>query len=131
MVHWIQQRKASELPRTWGVLEGVSGQVITVRFLDRVARYRNHRADAVLDDAQVGAKVRVSERYGLLSIPLENGDSQSLCVADAAEPWRPCSVAPSDPASFEDLIERGVDRGGFVIPGALLQKLAENRNQLK
>jgi hypothetical protein len=120
MVHWIQARRASEHPHTWGVLDGVSGQVITVRFLDRVVRYRNHQAVAVLDVAQAGAKVHVSERYGLLGIPLENRDVGLFCIVDADEPWRPCSVAPAGPVSFEDLADRVNDRGGFSVPAAFL-----------
>src|SRR5258708_26678612 len=112
MVHWIQFRRATEHPHTWGVFEEVRGPVITVRFLDRVARYRNHHVEAVVEVAQLGTKVRVSEGYGLLGIPLPNGDVGCFCIVDAEEPWTACSVAPPI-RSFEDLVDRLEDRGGF------------------
>ena len=95
-----------------------------VRFLDRVLRYRNHHAEALPELAQVGVKVRVNERYGLLGIPLENGDVSLFCVADADEPWRPCSIAPPV-RSVHDLVDRMEERGGFSLPGALLLGIDE------
>jgi len=126
MVHWIQARLVCEHPRESGVLERVRGRVITVRFPDRVTRYRNHRAEAVLDVAHPGSLVTVSERYGLLGIPLENGDVRWFCIVNADKLWRPCSVAPTGPVSFEDLAARVKDRGGFSIPGALLTGTLEH-----
>jgi len=119
-VHCIQARLAWEHPREWAVLEGVQEQVITVRFPDRVARYRNHELEALLDIAGHGSSVLVSERYGVLSVPTGRGTLRCFCVADADEPWRACSVAAKDPVSHHDLIDRLEDRGGFTIPGALL-----------
>jgi hypothetical protein len=120
MVHYIQARLAWEHPREWAVLEGVHEQVITVRFSDRSARYRNHEVEALLDIAEPGTSVLVSERYGTLSVPTGRGTLGCFCIADADEPWRGCSVAPWDPVSHEDLIDRLEDRGGFSISGALL-----------
>ena len=120
MVHWIQARLAWEHPREWAVLEGVQGQVITVRFSDRIARYRNHQVEALLDVAERGSSVLVSARYGTLSVPSDHGSLWCFCIADADEPWRACSVAPMGPVSCQDLIDRLEDRGGFSIPGALL-----------
>ena|SRR5271157_3565545 len=120
MVHWIQARLSWEHPREWGVLEEVQGQVITVRFSDRMARYRNHQVEAVLDVAEPGSPVLVSTRYGTLSVPSDHGSLWCFCIADAERPWRSCSVAPGDPASYQDLVDRLEDRGGFSIPGALL-----------
>jgi hypothetical protein len=128
LVHWIQAKKASGHPCTWGVLEDVREQVITVRFLDRVAHYRNHRADSVIEAARVGARVEVCERYGLLGIPLDNDETQLVCIADAARPWRQCSVASADPASLDELTQRMTDRGGFVVPAALLQRMTEGES---
>jgi hypothetical protein len=124
LFHWIQARKAGEHPHTWGVLDEVNGQVITVSFLDRVERYRNHDVEAFREVAEVGAKVRISERYGLLGIPLENGNVSCFSIVDADEPWRPCSAAPPV-GSIDDLVDRIEDRGGFSIPGALLAGLDE------
>jgi len=120
MVHWIQARLAWEHPREWAVLEGVQQQLITVRFSDRIARYRNHQVEALLDVAEPGSSVLVSVRYGTLSAPTGRGTFGCFCIADADEPWRACSVAPTDPVSYQDLIDRLEDRGGFSIPGALL-----------
>ena len=120
MVHWIQARLAWEHPREWAVLEAVQGQVITVRLSDRMARYRNHELEALLDIAALGSPVLVSERYGTLGVPTDPGSLRVFCVADADGPWRTCSVAPRDPVSYQDLVDRLEDRGGFSIPGALL-----------
>jgi hypothetical protein len=102
---------------------GVQDQVITVRFADRTARYRNHEVAAFLDVAEPGSSVLVSERYGTLSVPTDHGTYRCFCIARADEPWRACSVAPKDPASYRDLIDRLEDRGGFLIPGALLPSI--------
>jgi hypothetical protein len=123
VVHYIQARLAWEHPREWAVLEGVQGQVITVRFPDRIARYRNHELEALLDIAEPGSSVLVSQQYGTLSVPTGRGTLGCFCIADADEPWRACSVAPRDPVSYQDLIDRLEDRGGFSIPGALLPLL--------
>jgi len=102
------------------VLEGVREQVITVRFSHRMARYRNHHLEALLDVAGHGSPVLVSERYGTLSVPTGRGTFGCFCIADAEEPWRPCSVEPMGAVSHQDLVDRLEDRGGFSIPGALL-----------
>ena len=120
MVHWIQARLAWEHPREWGVLDEVREQVITVRFPDRISRYRHHQVQAVLDVASVGSPVLVSERYGMLSIPSDHGSLWGFCIAEADEPWRACSVAPRAPVSYCELVDRLEDRGGFSIPAALL-----------
>jgi hypothetical protein len=97
-----------------------------VRFLDRVVRYRNHHAEAVLEVAQKGVRARVSEDYSLLGIRLKNAPREvaCVCIVDADEPWRPCSVAPPV-RSLDDLVDRMEDRGGFCIPGALLARIVE------
>ncbi len=120
MVHWIQAKLSWEHPREWGVLEEVLGQVITVRFSDRIARYRNHQVDALLDVAGRGSRVLVSARYGTLSVPSDPGSLRVFCIADAFGSWRACSVAPRDPVSYQDLVDRLEDRGGFSVPAALL-----------
>ena len=120
MVHWIQAKLSWEHPRAWGVLEEVQGQVITVRFSDRSARYRNHQVEALLDVAERGTRVLVSTRYGTLGVPSDHGSLWCFCIADADDPWRACSVAPRDPVSYQDLVDRLEDRGGFSVPAALL-----------
>jgi hypothetical protein len=120
MVHWIQARLAWEHPREWGVLDEVQERVITVRFSDRIARYRNHQVEALLDVAERGSSVLVSARYGTLSVPSDHGSLWCFCIADAHAPWRACSVAPLGPVSYEDLVNRLEDRGGFSISAALL-----------
>jgi len=120
MVHWIQAKLSWERPREWGVLEEVQGQVITVRFSDRIFRYRSHQVEAVLDVAEPGSSVSVSARYGILGVPSGHGSLRCFCIADADEPWRACSVAPVGPVSYEDLVDRLEDRGGFSVPAALL-----------
>ena len=120
MVHWIQAKLSWEHPRAWGVLEEVQGQVITVRFSDRIARYRNHQVEALLELAERGTRVLVSTRYGTLGVPTDPGSLRVFCIAAADEPWRACSVAPLGPVSHGELVDRLKDRGGFSIPAALL-----------
>ena len=74
----------------------------------------------MLDVADIGSPVLVSEGYGMLSIPSDHGSLWGFCIADADQPSRECSVAPEGPVSYEALVDRLEDRGGFSIPGALL-----------
>jgi hypothetical protein len=124
-VHWIQARLAREEPHKWGELEAFEERLITIRFRAGIARYQNHQAEAVLNVAQLGAKVEVSERYGLLGIPLENGHIRLFCIAEANSPWRPCSVAHEGPVSFEDLANRLNERGGFSVAGPVITSWLE------
>jgi hypothetical protein len=100
---------------------GIDDGVITVAFVDKVGRYRNHRADQILQVAQVGEQVRVFEGYGLLGVAIDHFVSQSFCIADADKPWRLCSIAPLISATPESLAERLESRGGFTVPGELLK----------
>lgn len=117
LVHWIQARKASEPPASWGVLTEVDDQWITVTFLDRVVRYRNHDAVSILDFADLGAKVRVSERYHVLGVQLANYEHKIYCIAMETDEWTPCSFDPLVDTSPEGLAERLRTRGGFSVPG--------------
>ena len=48
-------------------------------------------------------------------VPLDHWHFKCFCIADAEDPWKPCSEAPKGPISFEDLAERASDRGGFTV----------------
>ena len=121
LVHWIQaKRSGDETPRT-GKLVGVDDGIITVEYLDKIGRYRNHRAHDLAKIAEPGTKVRVFERYGLLGVDLDNRTTKMFCIADAEKPWVPCSYQPLTSVTPEALAERLNTRGGFSVPGRLLK----------
>lgn len=121
LVHFIQARKAweSDDPVRWGRFEGVDDGCLVVRFLDGTGRYRIHRPSEVARVAAHGDKVRVSERWRIASISRRFEQLSAVCIALPDDPWRPCSLAPDEPDSFEDLADRLTDRGGFLVPGRL------------
>jgi hypothetical protein len=96
---------------------GVEDGIITVEYLDKVGRYRNHNAQRVLTIAKPGAKVRVFEDYGILGIDLDHRSSKSFCIADADKPWTPCSYEPLISVTPDALAKRLQERGGFSVPG--------------
>lgn len=99
---------------------GVEGDIITVEYLDKIGRYRNHRAEDVLEVAQSGTKVRVFERFGLLGVDIDHFTTRMFCIADADKPWTPCSTEPLTSVTPEALAKRLEERGGFSVPGNLL-----------
>jgi hypothetical protein len=127
LVHIIQAKKAweSDDPVRWGRFEGVDHGCLVVRFLDGgLGRYRIHRPSEVARVAARGDKVRVSERWRLASISRRFEQLLAVCVALPDDPSRPCSVAPDEPASLDDLTDRLAERGGFLVPGRRAVELA-------
>jgi hypothetical protein len=127
LVHIIQAKKAweSDDPVRWGRFEGVDHGCLVVRFLDGgLGRYRIHRPSEVARVAACGDKVRVSERWRLASISRRFEQLLAVCVALPDDPSRPCSVAPDEPASLDDLADRLAERGGFLVPGRQAVQLA-------
>lgn len=118
--HWIQARKASETTPRIGKVVDVGDGVITVKYLDRTSRYRNHDARTLAKIAKPGMKVRVFERYGLLGVENDHFSGHRFCVVDAAEPLVPCSYEPLVSVTPEALAERLRTRGGFSVPGDAL-----------
>jgi hypothetical protein len=121
LVHRLQAKRAatSDDPVRWGRLDTIDhAGVITVEFLDGAERYWTHRPEQIERLAVPGDKVRVSPRWDLLSVHRRFEQLVIVCVADAATPRQPCSVADAAPASIEDLLLRLEERGGFVVPGA-------------
>jgi hypothetical protein len=118
--HWIQARKASESrtsPRV-GKLEAIDDDgFIVVRYLDKIGHYRNHDVGRLVDITRPGIKVRVFERYRLLSVDLPDGSARMFCIAIEDDEWTPCSYLPLTSATPEALAERLATRGGFSVPG--------------
>lgn len=117
-VHWIQFRKerGSDIPPTWGTLTGLDDDVITVEFLDRIERYRNHRPEHIQQIARISDKVRVAYRFRLLTFYRGGQHLMAYCIDDAKNERVPCrALAPVQ--SAEDLAERLHDGGGFSISG--------------
>lgn len=91
-------------PVRWGRFRGVEGDDLVVAFLDGTRRYRIHRAAEVVRVAEVGDKVRVSERGRVASISRRFEQLLLVSIALPEDPSRPCcSVAPGEPASLDDL----------------------------
>jgi hypothetical protein len=127
LVHFIQAKKAWETddPVRWGRFEGVEDGSIVVRFLDGGSgRYRIHRPSEVARVAARGDKVRVSERWRFASISRRFEQLLAVCIALPDDPSLPCSVAPGEPVSIEDLADRLAERGCFLVPGRLAVQLA-------
>jgi hypothetical protein len=126
LVHVIQARKAweSDDPVRWGRFEGVDDGCLVVRFLDGTARYRIHRPAEVERVAEVGDKVRISERWRVASISRRFEHLLAVCIALVDDPWPQCGVAPREPRSLEDLVAHVADRGGFMAPGRRITHLA-------
>ena len=127
LVHFIQAKKAWESadPVRWGRFEGVDDGCLVVRFLDGYAgRYRIHRPSEVARVAARGEKVRVSERWRFASISRRFEQLLGVCIALPDDPSRPCSVAPDEPDSLDDLADRLAERGGFLVPGRRAAQLA-------
>jgi hypothetical protein len=108
LVHFTQAKKAweSDDPVRWSRFEGVDEGYLIVRFLDGAGRYRVHRPSELTRVAERGDKVRVSERWRLASISRRFEHLLSVCIALPDDPWRSCSVAHSEPVSFEDRADR-------------------------
>jgi hypothetical protein len=121
LTHWIQLRRTSEVTPRTGKLVGVEDGIITVEYLDKVGRYRNHRPEEVSEVARPGTKVRVFEDYGLFGIDLDQRTSKSFCIADADQPWVECSYELLISVTAEALAERLNVRGGFSFPGGTRQ----------
>jgi hypothetical protein len=74
--------------------------------------------ERLLDAAGPGTKVAVCERYRILRVDAEHGTSRCFCIADADEPWRPCSYEPLISMTPQSLSERLSTDGGFTVLGA-------------
>jgi|GEM_PF-3186184 len=121
LTHWVQANRSAGQPHEKGVFEGIRDGLITIRFPDRVEQFRNHRVHQDLDVAKPATEVRFCRRYCVLRVTdWTAGEHKVISVLEADEPWRPCSVDPKEPESFEDLAERANERGGFAISGPLV-----------
>jgi hypothetical protein len=116
-VHWIQARKASETTPRTGRLVEINDGVISVEYLDKIGRYRNHHPEDLLEVAQPGAKVRAFEGFGLPGVDINHFTTRMFCIADADRPWTPCSTEPMTSVTPEALAQRLQERGGFIVPG--------------
>lgn len=130
-VHWIQVRKEyeSDIPAAWGSFIGLDDDVISVEFLDRIERYRNHRPENIQQIVQIGDMVRVAYRFRLLTFYRGGQHLMAYCIDDAENERVPCrALAPVQ--SAEDLAERLRMGGGFSISGPELNTLlGESRAQ--
>jgi len=112
--HWIQLRKASAERHRWGRLVAVDDDVITVAYIDRIGRYRNHQAGKLLDVAAPGTKVAVCERYRILRVDVDQRTSECFCIAVVGDSWTPCSYDALISGTPQSLSERLNTHGGFT-----------------
>jgi hypothetical protein len=120
LVHWVQAKKASEHRFSWGRLEGIGEAVVTVRYLDRVGRYRTHDTAELGFYATLGDKISVCEPYGVLRYDIDERRTLLLGVADAAAAWEPCRYEPLERITPDTLAERIRTHGGFSVPAHAL-----------
>lgn len=120
--HWIQLRRASAQRHRWGRLVAVDDDVISVAYLDDVARYRNHQAGNLLDVAAPGTKVAVSERYRMLRVDVAQRTSKCFCIAVGDDSWTPCSYEALISVTPQSQSERLSTHGGFTVVGAEVLK---------
>jgi hypothetical protein len=120
LVHWTQAKKAAEHKFSWGRLEAVDAAVVTVRYLDRIGRYRTHDTAELAFYSAEGDKISVCEPYGVLRYDLDDRRTLLVGVADADAPWVSCRYEPLEEITPDTLAERIRTRGGFSVPGHAL-----------
>jgi hypothetical protein len=126
-IHYLQAIKSTGQHHQWGILIGITWDMILVEYLDRVGVYRNHKAEELLRVADLGDQVRVCEKFSILRIAGERNCNHCFSVVDADAPWRPCDFTPLTDASPEALAERLITHGGFLVPGrAVLDALQDS-----
>ena len=106
LVHWVQANKAVEHKFSWGRLEGIDEAVVTVRYLDRVGRYRSHDTAELVFYSALGDKVGVCEPYGVLRYDHGNRRTLLVGVTDTAAPWVPCRYQPLEQITPDTLAQR-------------------------
>jgi hypothetical protein len=116
LVHWVQAKKASEHKFSWGRLEAVDEELLTVGYLDRVGEYRTHDTAELAFYATIGDKVSVCEPYGVLRYDVDDRRTLLVGVADAAAPWQRCQYRPLEQITPDTLAERIRAHGGFAVP---------------
>jgi hypothetical protein len=117
LIHWTQATRSAGMAHVGGTLEAVENGVITVAFDNRIAQYRNHAAETLLEVAALGDEVTVCEAYSILRFAISHFQRRCFSIISADEPWTPCSYQPRFPATPEGLAQRLNTRGGFSVPG--------------
>lgn len=117
LVHWIQAKKAAEHKFSWGRLEALDKETVTVRFLDRVGNYRTHDTAELAFYATTGEKVGVCEPYGVLRYDIGPGRALLVGVTDSTAPFEPCRYRPLEQITPDTLAERIRTHGGFSVLG--------------
>ncbi len=119
LVHDDQAKKSWESgdPVRWGRFRHVEDGCLVVRYLDGEERYRIHRPAEVECVAEVGDKVRVSERWRTATISRRFEQLLTVGIALEDDPWRPCSVAPGEPCTLDDLTACAAERDGLLVSG--------------
>jgi hypothetical protein len=105
LVHLSQARKfwESDDPVRWGRFRGVEGGDLVVGFLDGAERYRIHRPAEVARVAEVGDKVRVSERWRVASISRRFEQLLLVGIALPDDPSQLCRATRSKAASLDEV----------------------------
>jgi hypothetical protein len=121
-VHYIQARKSGEAGA------GQAAHIVsvdddgTITFADGTTLW-NHDPDRLRGLLERhGFDVRLCA-YGVMKLP-HDATAYCFCVAPAATPC-PGPVGP--PESFEDVVRQVAERGGVMISGQELLRLAEER----
>ena len=116
LVHWVQAKRAAEHAFSWGRLEEIDRETVTVRYLDRVGTYRTHDTAELAFCADAGDKISVCEPYGVLRYDIDDRRTLLVGVADVAARWEPCRYRPLEQITPDTLAERIRNHGGFGAP---------------
>jgi hypothetical protein len=116
LVHGVQAKKAAQHKFSWGRLEGIDEAVVTIRYLDRVGRYRSHDTAELVFYSALGDKIGVCEPYGVLRYDIDNRRTLLVGVTDTAAPWVPCRYQPLEQITPDTLAQRIRTQGGFSVP---------------
>jgi len=123
-VHFIQARRSAESGGGDPTMVTRVDDDGTVTFADGTTKW-NHdpaRLRAALD--RYGTAVRRGG-FGVLRVPHPGG---AYCFCLGAEPT-PCPGPAQAPTSLEDLVTRATERGGFLVSGPDVLRLARERRR--
>ena len=118
LVHWDQAKKAAERRYSWGRLERIDDDTITVGYLDHTGRYRTHDTAELDYYASVGDKISVCEPLGVLRYDIDRSRTLLVGVADASEPLVPCRYQPREEITPDTLAQRIKIQGDVGLPGS-------------
>jgi len=123
-VHYIQARKSSEAGLGTSATVTAVDEDGTIHFANGTTKW-NHEPRRLRRALGLhGPGVQLCP-FGVLRVPNGNG---AYCFCVGNEPT-PCPGPAANPTSLDDLVQQTKERGGFLIPGPDVLRLAEERRE--